>query len=340
MKKYTWLLALMLGFGFTACSDDEATCTGEAKFISYSVRGYNEKALIDADRHTVYLQLPDTVKSGAELCPEFEISPGSVLTMDQEEQQSGSQTLDFSQMQLYTLTSANGQSARWYVTVTNNNYTATYGLGNFLTYSCSNNGREDFYRQQQHSGEYSDVNCGPACGVMAALFVNPSFEGTIEEARRERPTNADGGTWWYDNTISAYLKDHGIRSYWWDFGNWSNKDDILRQICMELDWGAIGICCLDISWITEQRFADKGYHTDKYYHTNGWDSGHFIILKGYRVVNDEIWFEVHDPWGLDMTYADSTPMGANRFYRASEVIPSNLYWNSGWILFVPPYDKQ
>lgn len=339
-KRYTWLLGLILGLSFSACSDDDAPGAGEAKFINYAIRGYNEKAVIDADRHTVYLRLPDTVTNGEGMCPEFEVSPGAILTMNQEEQRSGARTMDFSQVQLYTLTSANGQrNDRWYVNVTNNDYTAAYGIGNFLTYSHSNNGRGDFYRQQQHTGEYSDVNCGPACGVMAALFVDPSFEGTVEEARRERPTNADGGTWWYDNTAEAYLYDHGIRSYWWNFGGW-DKGDILSQVCIELDWGAIALCCLDISWITEQRFSDKGYHADKFYHTNGWDAGHFIILKGYCVVNGQVWFEVHDPWGIDMVYADGTPMGANRYYRADEVIGSNLYWNRGWMLFVPPHDKQ
>jgi len=340
-KRYTWILALMLGGSLAACSDDDAPGADEAKFISYSIRGYQEKAVIDADRRTVYLQLPDTVTNGAGMCPEFEVSPGAMLTMDREEQRSGTRTLDFGQVQLYTLTSANGRiSDRWYVNVTNNDYTAKYGIGNFLTYSCSNDGPRDFYRQQQHSGEYSDVNCGPACGVMAALFADPSFEGTVEEARRERPTNADGGIWWYDNTAQAYLSDHGIRSYWWNFGQWDSHEEILDQVCIELDWGAIALCCLDISWITEQRFPEKGYRADKYYHTNGWDAGHFVILKGYRVVNGKVWFEVHDPWGLDMTYADGTPMGANRYYRADEVIGSNLYWNYGWMLFVPPHDKQ
>nr|MDE7074463.1 hypothetical protein [Odoribacter sp.] len=310
-------------------------------FVSYSIRGYQEKATIDAKEHTVFLQLPDTVRSGANMCPEFEVTPGTIVTMNLEEQKSGAETLDFGNMQIYTLTSADGKSDRWYVNVTNNDYTASYGLGNFLTYSCSNNGKGDFYRQQQHTGEYSDVNCGPACAVMAALFIDPSYSGTIEEARQERPRNPKGGTSWYDNMISGYLYDHGIRTYWWEFV--TDKWDVnhaIEQCCTELDWGAIAICCLDIYKVKEQVFQDKGYHTNKYYHTNNQESGHFLIVKGYCIVNGEIWFEVHDPWGLDMSYEDGSPMGANRYYRAIEVFTSALDWNNRWVLFVPPYDKQ
>ena len=338
MKRiYALLILFATVFGFVGCSDDDR-CE-PAAFVSYSIRGYQEKAVIDARQRTVFLRLPDTVKSGANLCPEFEVTPGTVVTMNLEEQKSGAETLDFGDMQLYTLTSGDGKSDRWHVTVTNNDYTASYGLGNFLTYSCSNNGRGDFYRQQQHTGEHSGENCGPACAVMAALFVDPSYAGTVEEARQERPTNGDGGILWYDNTISGYLYDHGFSCFWRNFGEFDIRTP-MEEVLLQLRWGAIAVCCLDIYQVREQVFQDRGYRADKYYHTANSGSGHFIIVKGYRVVSDEVWFEVHDPWGLDMVYADGTPMGANRFYRASEVLESTLAWNRNWVLFVNPWDKQ
>lgn len=340
MKKiYTLFILFFTAFGFVACSDDDDN-SQPAAFVSYSIRGYQEKATINAKEHTVFLQLPDTVKSGANMCPEFEVTPGTIVTMNLEEQKSGAETLDFGNMQIYTLTSADGRSDRWYVNVTNNDYTASYGLGNFLTYSCSNNGKGDFYRQQQHTGEYSDVNCGPACAVMAAIFANPEFKGTVEEARAERPIGNDGDTWWYPYMIREYWNNHNIDWYWWNFsGDYYSMDIIREQFQIELDWGAIAVCCLDISRISEQIFQSKGYHADKYYHTNSSDSGHFLVVKGYCIVNGEMWLEVHDPWGLDMVYSDGTPMGAKRFYRAEEVFDSILYWNT-YVLFVPPYDKQ
>jgi len=62
--------------------------------------------------------------------------------------------------------------------------------------------------------------------------------------------------------------------------------------------------------------AGSNERVDKYYE-EGFD--HFIILKGYKQVDNELFFEVYDPWGLGETYADGTPKGENRYYRYEDI---------------------
>ena len=83
--------------------------------------------------------------------------------------------------------------------------------------------------------------------------------------------------------------------------------------------------------ITEQQALSKGYHTNRYYPGG---SGHFLVIKGYRIVNDEIWFQVHDPWSTGDTYPDGKLLGEDRFYLAYDVAYC-IDWNY-WTIVIPP----
>ena len=338
MKRlHNYLLFLLLTVGMIACSDNEADSplsASETNFTSYSIRGFSSQAQIDTEAKSVFLRLPDDVADGGGLYPEFTVSEGATVTINQVPQVSGAQALDFNDLVLYTITSQDGENkSRWRVTVTNNDYTAAYGMGNFLTASCSNDGSspEGFYYQQQHSGANANDNCGPACVTMAMRWSDPTYSGTVEDARNEIPVSEiDGGVSWYPRDIYNFLNHHGVPAYYWDFTN-ATYDGFIRTICTKLEEGNLAIVCLNTINVSEQQAMTMGYHTHKYY-SGG--AGHFLLIKGYRVVNGVTWFEIHDPWGLDKKYEDGTYMGANRYYLGHEVATS-IDWNI-WTVIVPP----
>lgn len=318
----------------TACSDDDDALLQETNFTSYRIKGYdNAKTTIDEATHTVTVTLPTSVASGKDLVPEFTVSDGAQASINRVVQKSGTGALDFSDVVLYTVSNADySVKTRWRVVVTNNDYTARYGMGNFLTASWSNNGTAPggFYMQQQHTGPYSEVNCGPACANMALKWREPSYTGTVEDARNTAVhSEIDGSTWWYPRDVYNFLQCNGVDAYYWDFSR-ASYGDFVTTTCDLLEEGNLCIVCLNNGNISEQTALDKEYHTGRYY-TGG--VGHFILIKGYRVVNGVTWLECHDPWGVDLKYSDGSYYGANRYYLASEVA-TTIDWNY-WTVVVP-----
>ena len=329
---YVWLLVMLACVA--SCSDDDELQPQQTDFVTYKIKGYEDaKTTIDAATHTITVRLPDDVTDGSALVPEFTVSDGAQASINRVVQQSGASALNFNDMVLYTVSNADYTvKTRWHVVVTNNDYTAQYGMGNFLSYWWSNNGTSDqgYYLQQQHTGPYSDVNCGPACATMAMKWRNPQFTGTVEDTRNSAVhSEIDGGTWWYPRDIVNYLQRNGVDAYYWNFDG-ATTEGFINKVRQLLEQNNLCIVCLNSANLSVQTAVSKEYHTHKYY-SDG--SGHFLLIKGYRVVNGKTWFEIHDPWGLDKKYSDGTYCGANRYY-AGEEVATCIKWNF-WTVVVP-----
>ena len=337
MKKNLYYLCLAaLLASFASCSDnDDMTEDIQTNFTSFKIKGYeNAVTTIDVATRTVTVRLPDEVTSGKDLVPIFTVSEGTQASINRIVQQSGANAMDFSDEVLYTVANADySAKTRWHVIVTNNDYTAKYGMGNFLTYWWSNNGTSPngYYLQQQHTGEYSNVNCGPTCAVMALKWRDPDCKVTVEDARNTAVySEIDGSTWWYPRDIYNCLWRYGVENvYYWNFSG-ASYDGYIRSICDLLEQGNLCISCLNNGNISEQTALNKEYHTNRYYKGG---SGHYLLIKGYRVVNGVTWLEVHDPWGNDLKYSDGSFYGANRYYKGYEVATS-IDWNI-WTVVVP-----
>lgn len=320
-----WLLALgcML---FVSCSEEnnENSALAGNDIVSYTIFGYEGKTEINPGEHTVKVLLPDKVRSGRDLLPQFTLSEGARAYIQQVEQVSGESTVTFNSVITYRIVAGNQDEAQWKVSVTNNDYTISWGLGMFLTSGHSNeSSRPDgFYRQQQHTGDASDYNCGPAVATMAALWADPDFTGTVEEARQAIPVSwhdpeaKDG--WWYPQDVWHYLDINGIRSRIVELPGktFCTQDDFQNTVSGYLDGGEIIVICLRMGFLTYSANQNPEFRVDGYYQGT---NGHFILAKGYRKVDNVFYFEVHDPWGLDLKYADGTYKGANRYYRADEL---------------------
>lgn len=336
MKKiYSYLLIALLAIGVVGCNDDEQEEFIDTTFHSFSIQGYeNSKTDIDVANHTITITVPETVTSGTDLVPVFSVASGAQVSMNRQLLESGTSKIDFNGPVLMTVSNADyTQKQRWRINVTNNDYTIKYGLGSFLTYwwSCDAANSQNFYFQQQHSGTYSNDNCGPAVATMACHWLDPYFTGTVEDARNYRiHSDIDGGIWWYPRDIMNYIWDSvKTDAYWWDFTG-ASYEGYVNTIINKLEQGHIAISCLNMSNVTEQLVTDKGYRSDCYYKSN---QGHYLLIKGYRIVDGVVWFEVYDSWGLDLKYEDGTPYGQNRYYRAYEVART-IDWNI-WTIMVP-----
>jgi len=149
----------------------------------------------------------------------------------------------------------------------------------------------------------------------------PSFTGTPEQARSAILPN---GGWWYTGDIVRYLGQHGINTVYAELMDISDREyaDRLRDI---IDKGYLAILCLDMFYVVKD--ADEDKRTNKFYTTNAKDWGHFVLVKGYKVVDGAVWLEVHDPYSIGQRYAsDNQYKGENRYYEAAELKKATDIW--------------
>ena len=189
-----------------------------------------------------------------------------------------------------------------------------YGLGIDLQDGHSNNVNYNWYYDQMNTGAYSFENCGPTTVTMAIKWVNPDFTKTPEDARN---TYLSSGGWWYTNDIIAYLNQYSVSNFTIKI---AHIDSIQRQIHL----GNIAILCLDMYYVSNP-MNDK-WHVDKFYLTNykGW--GHFIVVKGYKVVDNKIFYEAYDPNSYGLKYTNDSIKGINRYYRSADLDSAVTKW--------------
>jgi hypothetical protein len=77
---------------------------------------------------------------------------------------------------------------------------------------------------------------------------------------------------------------------------------------------------------------EEDFHVDKFYPTtSGW--GHFIVLKGYKRVDGNVFFETYDPYSLGLVNQDKNLKGLNRFYRYNDLAAAcQPWWNFAFII--------
>lgn len=203
-----------------------------------------------------------------------------------------------------------------------------FGLGMECTAQNSNEAGYEWYVDQANSGTFSNINCGPASAVMAAKWAIPGFTGTTRQAR---DMILPGGGWWYTNNIIDYLNHFSVTNFTLALGSM----EVLRQ---QIDQGNIAILCLDMYYIRNQE--KNRWHVDRFYNAGNTGWGHFIIVKGYKIVDGQLFFEAYDPYGFAQTYPDGAPKGKNRYYREAELNDSsNIWWDYAIIISRDP-DKM
>src|SRR5258706_13919784 len=199
-----------------------------------------------------------------------------------------------------------------------------YGLGQQLNGGVSNNTSYEWYFDQMNSGTYSLVNCGPTSVTMAIKWTDQSFTKTPENARQAYRSN---GGWWYTNDIINYLGDYSVNNYTITL----TDINLLKD---KIDKGDIVILCLDMYYVDAA--SSNTLHVNKFYAANtvGW--GHFIVIKGYKEVDSQTFFEAYDPYSFGRTYTDYSLKGKDRYYKASNLdAATNHWWNYAIVVTKP-----
>lgn len=190
------------------------------------------------------------------------------------------------------------------------------GLGSQVNEEKSNDVNYDWYLDQSLTGKRSSVNCGPTSVTMAIKWANEDFYGKPEDARN---TFKPKGGWWYTDDIISYLNLYHVSNY-------TIRLDNIDNLKEQLDKNNILIICLDMFYISNQK--KDSWHVDKFYTTANKDWGHFIIAKGYKVVDGKVFYEIYDPNGYERKYSDGSNKGVNRYYRAEDLDKAtNIWWD-------------
>lgn len=203
-----------------------------------------------------------------------------------------------------------------------------WGLGLVENEYVSNDRGYEWYINQNQTGKYGFENCGPASATMACMWSDPFFSRTTEEARAAY--HPDGG-WWYMDDISSYLELNGIPCR--ETANRGNQ-----SIMEELRQGYIVIINIDLRELSYN--PNDTQRVDKFY-SGG--TGHFIILKGFALVDNRVFFECYDPatqnhyYSFERYTTSSEPMGKDRYYRGEEIQRAMYNWYNNYLVVEPLY---
>jgi hypothetical protein len=298
-----------------ACSKND-----ESDILEYLIVNQQADVEIDGLKREVNLTFPETTLNGRAMVAQFTLSEGAMAYVNNVDQISGKTSNDYDLPFYYDIVAENEKDAsRWKVSAANNAFTLSWGLGGFQQQSQANNRSYEWYIDQFGTGQHSGNNCGPASTTMSARWSFPAFSKTTADARAAyRP---EGG-WWYTNDINMYLTDNNIPHSVISLS--SERTGTEQIIKTRLSEGYILILCLDMFYVRNE--ADSKLRVDKFYTAASVGWGHFIVLKGYREVNDKVYFEVYDPYCNSLKYSDGTLKGKDRYYRSEDIFSATSKW--------------
>jgi hypothetical protein len=323
------VIILILVLVISSCRKND-----EADIITYEIVGQKSTVEINRVTHSIGITFPETFNEAGSLVASFILSEGSVATVNGVVQISGQTKNNFMQGFSYQVDAEDKKNTIfWKMSAANNPNTLPWGLGGFLKSTCSNNRAYEWYNDQANTGSYSSNNCGPASTTMAAKWSEPAFSKTPADARA---AYSPAGGWWYTADIDKYLIDNNIPHYFTTLSSTvSGTQQVIRTL---LDEQLIVILCLDMYYIQPEMGTDR--RVDKFYtaSTIGW--GHFIVVKGYKIVDNNFYFEVYDPYSFGKVYSDNVLKGRNRYYRTNDIFNATSQWWNYAIVITPKNSKK
>src|SRR5882724_5833377 len=283
---------------------DQPYLSPDADILNFSFHPGHDTVNLIAYNHSIIIHLADTVSSGKSLTALFGLSQGATATVNNIPQTSGVTVNNFGNDLTYEVTAADHRTKKsWTVQASNNDYSIGWGLGHFLNKALSNDRNYEWYIDQATSGPVAGYNCGPSSVTMAIKWSDSSFTHTAAEAREFA---YNGGGWWYTSDINSYLTKYSIPYATIALSADSGMSAaILRN---QLDNGQIVICCIDMNYVRPS--ADFFFRVDKFYPTTpAW--GHFFVVKGYQWIDDQLYFQIYDPYSYGVLNTDNTLKGKN-----------------------------
>lgn len=302
-----------------------STKSNAAQLLSYGINGVSASVKIAEADHQVFVRFSDSLTDASNIIASFTLSKGATATYNGFAQVSGQTKNDYAANVYLEITAEDGITKKVYnIIAGNNNYSYAWGLGNIVQKAVSNNRQYEWYFGQANTGPYSTSNCGPASATMAIKWYDSTFTRTPAQARDSIPV---AGDFWYGATIANYLRSCNVNYY-----ALTLSDTIMAGITAlknQLNHGRILLVAINSSGLRYS--AVDTAHVDRYY---DWNSGHFIVVKGYRDVDYQTFFEVYDPWNYEF-YNFGAAKGKDRFYRGDELVKSSSYNGSACWAIIP-----
>ena len=317
MKRYAWRIFILLTafVQLCACKKDEgAGFTPTGQTFEFGVSGQLFPGIKNQQSKSVEIIIPQD-SSKNRLQPVFSVSGQGSMLANNKAIYSRVSIADFSQpVQLSILNSQQQQVDSWTVHVKTE--LELYGLGSVKTAGKSLTSKSNYYFDQSMSGTFANANCGPTVASMAVKWADADFKKSPKQAREAiRP---EGGGW-YCADVSDYLLQNGVTSMNVYLGN------VEQTVKKYIDKGHLLILALDISLIKQN--TNPLQKVGKAYSSPSKATGHFIVVKGYKVVDGQFFLEVYDPNSGGAVYQlNQEPKGKDRYYAASEVRKAAQDW--------------
>ena len=174
------------------------------------------------------------------------------------------------------------------------------------------------------------INCGPTVSTMALKWADSTFTRTPADARKQiEPL----GGWWTTGEVESYLRYYGLSTA---EDTLSNLNDLVKT---NIDKGNLVVLCLDMYYA---RYNDISYqHVNKFYPTSTTAWGHFLLVKGYKQVDNSFYLEIYDPYSAGQHYSSvSTDIkGKDRYYFSDDIkLATNKWWP--YAIVVAPKGKS
>jgi hypothetical protein len=340
-NKFCLFIILVCLFQAMSCKKDSQTAqqvivpqpqqshTLETGLVDFSITGELLAAAIDTTLNTIAVIIPDSLNeqkltAAFTLASEVNAAINNTIV-------NNSVVYDFSKPVVLTLTSTDKKRSTSF-TITVQTELQYFGLTGKVTAAKSLNKNYEFYSDQFDGSPFASINCGPTVSTMAMKWADANFTKTPVEARDEIKQS---GGWWSTADIQSYLEEDDIDN---TIDTLSNVDSLIRK---NIDNNNIVILCLDMYYVPFN--GNLNQHIQKFYQTFASSWGHFLLVKGYKQLDNQTFYlEIYDPYSDGAHYtgiASNQLKGKDRYYLSSGIKTATKIWWPYAIIAAPKGQK-
>jgi hypothetical protein len=318
-----------------ACKKDSSpqkqvqqTSVSKKSLVNFSINGELTAAMIDTIGNTITIAVPDSMNQH-NLTTSISVTNGISARLNNTAAGS-TLAFDFTQPVTLTLSASSGQQSISFKIIIENE-TAYIGLVGAITGQKSLNKSYNFYFDQFDGSQYEAINCGPTVTTMAIKWADSTFNKTPAYARS---VDLAQGGWWFTGDVQNYLNENGINNA---VDTLKNIDSLVKA---NIDNNNLLILCLDMFSVP---FNSAGYqHTQKFYPTAAPQWGHFLLVKGYKQLNNGFYLEIYDPYSQGEHYPGfdyAQLKGQDRYYADKDIqYAAGIWWP--YVITLAPKGKQ